>query len=202
MSASFQGNEIASLQSIGSETSGKHLSRVNTAKAGYENFDISSEEGDESKSPINKRMVSFEEAEGGDGPEYEPAVSKLNSQKSFGSEPQLRRAGSHSHSMNGSESPFRSVVNKGVFRSGLQQGAQTEHRVTVDKDEEDEDEEAQRSRLKNIFKEPRTIIQDMIDMSLSKKKLVTSEKMLVKAFVEFYRGLNLLKSYRYGHIMV
>lgn len=130
--------------------------------------------------------------------ENEPAATKLNLRKTFGTDSQLRRAGSHN---SGSESPFRSVVNKGDFRSRLQSGAQSEHRVTVDKDEEDE-EEAQRSTLKNIFKEPRTVIQDMIDMSLSKKKLVTSEKMLMKAFVEFYRGLNLLKSYRYDCVRV
>lgn len=142
--------------------------------------------------------MTFKEAEGAEGPEYERAVTKSNSQKSLGSESQLRRAhGSHNHAISGSESPFRSLVNKGDFRSRLQPGAQSEHRVTVDKDEEEEDdEEAQRSKLKSIFKEPRTVIHDMIDMSLSKKKLVTSEKMLIKAFVEFYRGLNLLKSYR------
>jgi hypothetical protein len=132
--------------------------------------------------------VTFKEAEGAEGPEYERAVTKSNSQKSLGSESQLRRAhGSHNHAISGSESPFRSLVNKGDFRSRLQPGAQSE---------EEDDEEAQRSKLKSIFKEPRTVIHDMIDMSLSKKKLVTSEKMLIKAFVEFYRGLNLLKSYR------
>jgi hypothetical protein len=43
---------------------------------------------------------------------------------------------------------------------------------------------------------PKTIIQDMIDMSLSKKRIQSSEKMLRSAFIEFYRGLGLLKSYR------
>jgi hypothetical protein len=36
----------------------------------------------------------------------------------------------------------------------------------------------------------------MIDMSLGKKKVQSSEKMLRAAFIEFYRGLGLLKSYR------
>lgn len=42
----------------------------------------------------------------------------------------------------------------------------------------------------------KSIIQDMIDMSLGKKKVQSSEKMLRTAFIEFYRGLGLLKSYR------
>ena len=46
-------------------------------------------------------------------------------------------------------------------------------------------------------KRPKRIIQDMIDMSLGKKKVQTSEKMLRSAYVEFYRGLGLLKSYWY-----
>ena len=50
-----------------------------------------------------------------------------------------------------------------------------------------------------VHSRERTIIQDMIDMSLGKKKVQTSEKMLRTAFVEFYRGLGLLKSYRYTH---
>ncbi|CAN5951468.1 unnamed protein product [Sphagnum jensenii] len=36
---------------------------------------------------------------------------------------------------------------------------------------------------------------DMIDFSLSQKKINSSEKMLRTAFIEFYRGLGLLKSY-------
>lgn len=44
---------------------------------------------------------------------------------------------------------------------------------------------------------PKRIIQDMIDMSLGKKKVQSSERMLRTAFVEFYRGLGLLKSYWY-----
>ncbi|XP_073385154.1 phosphate transporter PHO1 [Physcomitrium patens] len=39
------------------------------------------------------------------------------------------------------------------------------------------------------------IIQDMIDISFRKKKVQSSEKMLRSAFIEFYRGLGLLKSY-------
>jgi hypothetical protein len=54
---------------------------------------------------------------------------------------------------------------------------------------------AKRSSRKS--KRPKRIIQDMIDMSLGKKKVQSSEKMLRTAFVEFYRGLGLLKSYRY-----
>jgi hypothetical protein len=46
-------------------------------------------------------------------------------------------------------------------------------------------------------KRSKSIIQDMIDMSLGKKKVQSSEKMLRTAFVEFYRGLGLLKSYWY-----
>jgi len=53
---------------------------------------------------------------------------------------------------------------------------------------------AKRSSRKS--KRPKRIIQDMIDMSLGKKKAQSSEKMLRIAFVEFYRGLGLLKSYR------
>lgn len=45
---------------------------------------------------------------------------------------------------------------------------------------------------------PKRIIQDMIDMSLGKKKVQSSERMLRTAFVEFYRGLGLLKSYWYS----
>lgn len=138
--------------------------------------------------------MSFEEeAEGVKGLEGEPAVTKSHSLKRSGSDLQLRRTGSHNHGVNGGESPFRSVIHKGEFRSRLQPDV----RVTIDKDEGDEDEEEARiSKFKSIFKEPKTAIQDMIDMSLKKKKLVTSEKMLCKAFTEFYRGLNLLKSYR------
>lgn len=46
-------------------------------------------------------------------------------------------------------------------------------------------------------KRPKRIIQDMIDLSLGKKKVQSSEKMLRTAFVEFYRGLGLLQSYWY-----
>jgi len=161
--------------------SGEHLSRVNEAKA-----------------EVEEPATSEDDDEGAKGQD-ESTVTKSSSPKNCASQLQLRRAGSHNHVETGGESPFRFVVNKGDIRSRLQQDVT----VTVDKEVEDEDEvEAQLSKLKNIFKEPRTVIQDMIDMSLQKKKLVTSEKMLRKAFIEFYRGLHLLKSYRYGLIRV
>jgi hypothetical protein len=129
--------------------------------------------------------------------EDESALTKSISQKSFGSSPSLHkcqvpqycRAGSDNHAINGDESPFCSVVNKADFHSRLRPDV----RVTVEKNEE-----AQHSKLRNILKEPKNAIQDVIDLRLGKKKLATSEKMLFRAFIEFYRGLSLLKSYRYG----
>lgn len=170
--------------------SGEHLSRVNEAKAEGEEPTTSGNDEERQCPTYDKKVAFKEEAEGAKGPEDEPAVAKLNSQKRFGSELQIRRAGSHNLAVNGDESPFRSVVNKADFHARLQ----SDVRLTIEED--DDEEEAQRFKLKSIFKEPKTVIQDMIDMSLSKKKLATSEKMLCKAFIEFYRGLNLLKSYR------
>lgn len=56
----------------------------------------------------------------------------------------------------------------------------------------------QKSSIRKSKKTRSNIIQDMIDISLRKKKVQSSEKMLRSAFIEFYRGLGLLKSYRYS----
>lgn len=82
----------------------------------------------------------------------------------------------------GDDSPFHNVKSKGDFQSRLQKVRETVENRSLR-------EQAGLSR-------PRSIIQDMIDMSLSKKKIQSSEKMLRTAFIEFYRGLGLLKSYR------
>ncbi|KAG0558028.1 hypothetical protein KC19_11G174000, partial [Ceratodon purpureus] len=75
-------------------------------------------------------------------------------------------------------SPLPVVEKKADFHSRLQQTRETG--------------ELQSNRKS---KRPKRLIQDMIDMSLGKKKVQSSEKMLRTAFVEFYRGLGLLKSY-------
>nr|XP_024403762.1 phosphate transporter PHO1-like [Physcomitrium patens] len=53
----------------------------------------------------------------------------------------------------------------------------------------------QKSSIRKSKKTRSNIIQDMIDISFRKKKVQSSEKMLRSAFIEFYRGLGLLKSY-------
>lgn len=168
LSASFKGSESLP-HSIVTVNSGEHLS-----KAGGEEEPTRNEVDEERKhrSSSDKTVKFKDEAGEVKGPEEEAR---------------------NSHALTRSDSPFRAVLNKGEVRSRVQPDV----RVTVDKGEDGDDEqEFQLSKLKNLLKEPRAAIQDMIDMSLSKKKLVTSEKMLQKAFVEFYRGLNLLKSYR------
>lgn len=175
-SASFKGS--ASLpHSIVTVNSGEHL-----PKAEGEEERIRSEVDEERKNQSSDKTVKFkdeaEELKG--GPEEEPQPAEDHHR--------------NSHALSRSDSPFRSV---------LTSRGQPDVRVTVDESEDvDDEQEFQLSKLKNLLKEPRATIQDMIDMSLSKKKLVTSEKMLQKAFVEFYRGLNLLKSYRYCHFRV
>lgn len=81
-------------------------------------------------------------------------------------------------------SPFHSVKSKGNWKERVK-GVKLESPLS------DESSEFNPHRSK-------TIIQDMIDMSLSKKRIQSSEKMLRSAFIEFYRGLGLLKSYRWS----
>lgn len=129
------------------------------------------------------------------------AIAGPNSQKSFDSsemfrnapyKPEHRRSGYFNQAVNCDWSPFRSVMN---HTADFNSRSQPDVKLTIHKDEGEDEESAQRSKFSYLFKEPKTVIQDMIDLSLSKKKIATSEKMLRKAFVEFYRGLNLLKSY-------
>lgn len=78
-------------------------------------------------------------------------------------------------------SPLQIVQKKGDFHARLRETREIVEHQGVRK--------GRHSREKSI-------IQDMIDMSLGKKKVQSSEKMLRIAFAEFYRGLGLLKSYR------
>lgn len=51
-----------------------------------------------------------------------------------------------------------------------------------------------------VFPRPKTrILQDIIDIHIQKKKVQTSEKKLRSAFIELYRRLGKLKSYRLGN---
>lgn len=152
----------------------------------------------------NRKMVFFNvESEGTKETDAGlAAIAGPNSQKSFDSsemfrnapyKPEHRRSGYFNQAVNCDWSPFRSVMN---HTADFNSRSQPDVKLTIHKDEGEDEESAQRSKFSYLFKEPKTVIQDMIDLSLSKKKIATSEKMLRKAFVEFYRGLNLLKSYR------
>ncbi|CAK9228659.1 unnamed protein product [Sphagnum troendelagicum] len=84
-------------------------------------------------------------------------------------------------------SPFHTVRGKGDYDSRLQK--------LRDSNVEPENNKSVRDHARFADRESRNIIQDMIDLSLSQKKINGSEKMLRTAFIEFYRGLGLLKSY-------
>jgi hypothetical protein len=86
-------------------------------------------------------------------------------------------------------SPFHTVRGKGDYDSRLQK--------LRDSNVEPENHKSVRDHARFADRESRNIIQDMIDLSLSQKKINSSEKMLRTAFIEFYRGLGLLKSYRF-----
>lgn len=88
--------------------------------------------------------------------------------------------------VDGTASPFNAVKRKGEFRARLRKV-----RESLEHQKIREQHPAPLGRPKS------NIIQDMIDMSLSKKKIQSSEKMLRTAFIEFYRGLGMLQSYTY-----
>ena len=88
--------------------------------------------------------------------------------------------------VDGTASPFNAVRRKGEFRARLRKV-----RDSLEHQNIREQHPAPLGRPKS------NIIQDMIDMSLSKKKIQSSEKMLRTAFIEFYRGLGMLQSYTY-----
>ncbi|CAM6021947.1 unnamed protein product [Sphagnum balticum] len=84
-------------------------------------------------------------------------------------------------------SPFHTVRGKGDYDSRLQK--------LRDSNVQPENNKSVRHHVRFADRESRNIIQDMIDLSLSQKKINSSEKVLRTAFIEFYRGLGLLKSY-------
>ncbi|KAG0563848.1 hypothetical protein KC19_8G064200 [Ceratodon purpureus] len=82
-----------------------------------------------------------------------------------------------------SSSPLQMVQRKGEFNARMRQTREmVEHQGVT-------------NRKEKLHSRERSIIQDMIDMSLGKKKVQSFERMLRAAFIEFYRGLGLLKSY-------
>jgi hypothetical protein len=87
-------------------------------------------------------------------------------------------------------SPFHTVRGKGDYDSRLQK--------LRDSNVQPENNKSVRHHVRFADRESRNVIQDMIDLSLSQKKINSSEKVLRTAFIEFYRGLGLLKSYRFA----
>ncbi len=86
-------------------------------------------------------------------------------------------------------SPFHTVRGKDDYDSRLQK--------LRDSNVQPENNKSVRDHVRFADRESRNVIHDMIDLSLSQKRINSSEKVLRTAFIEFYRGLGLLKSFRF-----